>query len=111
MTIDEAIEALEKQTGVISHSERDIVDGCIALMGNMWKEFIDYLDYMEVDYDLDDMPSFSFSYFHIVQQLLLSHTNHSGGTSTRQKCDELGLDWSRSIKFRIDEYGDGVVND
>lgn len=98
-----------KHTGVESHSERDIVDGCITLMKNMWKEFIDYLDYMEVDYDLDDMPSFRFSYFYIVQQLLLLHTNHSGGTSTRQKCDELGLEWSRSIEFRIDEDGEGVV--
>ena len=35
----------------------------------------------------------------IVNRLLLSTTTHSGGTSTRQKCKELGLDSSKSIEF------------
>lgn len=109
-TFESLLKARDKQeTGVTSHSERDIVECCIKLMGDMYTEFIDYLDYMDVKFDKEDMPSFSFSYFYIVQQLLLWRTHHSGGTSTRHKCNELGLDWGETIKFRIDE--EGVVND
>lgn len=109
--IELIIEALEKQKGVISHSERDIVNGCMELMRDMFREFIDYLDYIDVDYDLEDMPTFSYSYFHIVQTLLLLRTNHSGGNSTRQKCNELGLDWSKSVKFRLNEERESVIDE
>lgn len=39
------------------------------------------------------------SYFSIVQELFLFRTSHSGGTSTRAKCKQLGVDWSDGIEF------------
>ena len=40
----------------------------------------------------EGIPMFEYSYFDIVQKLLLSRTRHGGGTSTRKKCEQLGLD-------------------
>ena len=38
----------------------------------------------------------------IVNRLFLYHTDHSGGTSTRAKCHELGIeDCSRTIEFKV----------
>lgn len=102
----EAIKALsepEKQLEdtVSSHSEKEILKGCIALIDEMVGYFKDYLDF--VDYvpesEEEKMP-FVMSYFHIVNRLFLWHTKHSGGTSTRAKCHELGIeDSSENVKF------------
>ncbi|SHI75815.1 hypothetical protein SAMN02745975_00548 [Geosporobacter subterraneus DSM 17957] len=35
--------------------------------------------------------------FEIVQRLLLQKTSHSGGTSTRKKCEQLGFDSYETI--------------
>ena len=40
------------------------------------------------------------TYFSIVQRLFLWNTHHSGGNSTRGKCNELGIkNWSDDIEF------------
>lgn len=91
--------------GVQSHSEKDILKGAISLMESVFKGMIEYMKYMDFEWDNDneeENPSFGISYFEMVQRLFLQNTSHSGGTSTRKKCEELGvpddvvieLDWS-----------------
>lgn len=85
-----------------SHSEQKIVECCIDLMQELVNEFEKYIDYIDIDLtELPDDEHFKVCYTNaeIVNRLLLSTTTHSGGTSTRQKCKELGLDSSKSIKF------------
>lgn len=85
-----------------SHSEQKIVECCIDLMQELVNEFEKYIDYIDIDLtELPDDEHFKVCYTNaeIVNRLLLSTTTHSGGTSTRQKCKELGLDSSKSIQF------------
>lgn len=85
-----------------SHSEQKIVECCIDLMQELVNEFEKYIDYIDIDLtELPDDEHFKVCYANaeIVNRLLLSTTTHSGGTSTRQKCKELGLDSSKSIEF------------
>lgn len=85
-----------------SHSEQKIVECCIDLMQELVNEFEKYIDYIDIDLtELPDDEHFKVCYTNaeIVNRLLLSRTTHSGGTSTRQKCKELGLDSSKSIEF------------
>lgn len=91
-----------------SHDERNILQGCIALMGEMVGYFREYLDFIgfEPEFDEDKMP-FVMSYFHIVQRLFLWNTRHSGGTSTMKKCYELGIeDSSEQVEFYLWEDGE-----
>lgn len=85
-----------------SHSEQKIVECCIVLMQELVNEFEKYIDYIDIDLtELPDDEHFKVCYTNaeIVNRLLLSTTTHSGGTSTRQKCKELGLDSSKSVEF------------
>ena len=85
-----------------SHSEQKIVECCIDLMQELVNEFEKYIDYIDIDLtELPDDEHFKVCYTNaeIVNRLLLSTTTHSGGTSTRQKCKELGLDCSKSVEF------------
>ncbi len=85
-----------------SHSEQKIVECCIDLMQELVNEFEKYIDYIDIDLtELPDDEHFKVCYTNaeIVNRLLLSTTTHSGGTSTRQKCKELGLDSSKSVEF------------
>lgn len=85
-----------------SHSEQKNVECCIDLMQELVNEFEKYIDYIDIDLtELPDDEHFKVCYTNaeIVNRLLLSTTTHSGGTSTRQKCKELGLDSSKSIEF------------
>jgi len=86
-----------------SHSEKQILEGCISLMQEMCDYFREYLDYIdfEPEYEEEKQP-FCMSYFHIVNRLFLWHTSHSGGNSTRTKCAELGIDdSSKNVLFEI----------
>lgn len=87
-----------------SHSEKQILEGCIALMQEMvngFREYLDYIGHDKPEYEEEKQP-FCMSYFHIVNQLFLFHTSHSGGTSTRAKCHELGIDDSgQNVKFYL----------
>lgn len=90
-----------------NHSDKQIYDGCIELMSKMMDNFAWYLDFIGVK--IDDIPedekfSFGISKMEIVRTLFLQHTGHSGGTSTRAKCDELGIDWSESEYFDITDH-------
>lgn len=102
-----AIKALEQQNlcgGVKSHSEREILNTCIQLLDEMVGHFRVYLEWagFEPNDEEKECGYFGMTYFHIVQKLFLQHTSHSGGTSTRQKCRELGIeDWSEEVRFKL----------
>ncbi len=80
-----------------SHSERDIYDGCVELMQMLMGRFERYLDFIGVpvtpkeDKDNEEYFSTQFYVTEIVERLFLWNTSHSGGTSTRMKCKELGI--------------------
>lgn len=97
---------IDKKT-VKSHSEEQVVKGCIELMWDLVSRFEDYLDYLDIDYtEIPEEERFEVRYsnFEIVNKLFLSTTTHSGGTSTRQKCKELGLDSADNVVFSIPTY-------
>ena len=81
-----------------SHSEKEILKGCVALLQSMVESFTEYLDYIGVDEDCEPFEE-SWSYFTIVQALFLNGTYHSGGTSTRMKCRELGVEAGDCVEF------------
>ena len=106
-TPEECREAVEKQKvnkELESHDEKHILKSCIALMWEMVNEFAEWYRWQHgedaID-ELDDEELFCVrkTYFRIVQELFLLGTNHSGGTSTRAKCKQLGVDWGEEIKF------------
>ena len=67
-----------------------------------------YLDFMEIiPQNEEERFQVELSYFHIVNRLLLWETSHSGGTSTREKCDELGFDSSDCVTFEDERYKQG----
>lgn len=91
-----------------SHSEAEIVNGCIALMQELTGQFEDYLSFMGITPDSEEERFRTrFSYFDIVQRLLLWNTYHSGGTSTREKCRELGFDPGDGVSFEDERFDEG----
>ena len=106
-TPEECQTAVEKQNankGLESHDEKHILECCISLMKEMVNEFAEWYRWQHGEdaiKELDEEERFCFrkSYFHIVQKLFLLCTNHSGGTSTRAKCEQLGVDSSEEIEF------------
>ena len=89
------------------HTDRQIYDGCIQLMQKMVDYFQEYLDYLGYDLDmLDEDERFVvvMSNMEIVRQLFLYHTRNSGGCSTRDFCEKLGIDPYYSVKFEFDWY-------
>ena len=89
---------MNEKMDLSSQSEKEILEGCIALMQEMCDYFREYLDYIDFkpEYEEEKKP-FWMSYFHIVNRLFLWHTRHRGGTSTRAKCAELGIDDSSKL--------------
>lgn len=90
-----------------SHSEVDILKGCLRLMQGMVDEFQEYCEFMDwkPDPEYEDQKfSISIPYAEIVRILFLEHTSHSGGTSTGMKCRNLGIkDHSVTFEFEEDE--------
>lgn len=97
------LDSLEGNPETVSHDEKYILEGCIDLMDRLVDQFCEYLDFIGIDVedtDPDELPSFGFTPFEIVNTLFLRYTSHSGGTSTREKCKELGIkDATRTIWF------------
>lgn len=89
---------------VVSHSEKEIVEGCITLMQWLTGKFKEYLEFVGFEPECEE-ERFSVNFYmsEIVRTLLLSGTSHSGGTSTAQKCKELGFDYSKIIEFDFEE--------
>lgn len=106
-TVEECRAAMEKQNvnkELESHDEKHILECCISLMQEVVNEFAEWYRWQHgedaID-ELDEEERFCFrkSYFRIVQELFLLCTNHSGGTSTRAKCEQLGVDSAEEIEF------------
>lgn len=102
---DECRAAVEKQKvdkELESHDEKHILKSCLGLMQDMVDKFAEWYRWQHGEdsiEELDEEERFCIrtTYFRIVQKLFLLHTNHSGGTSTREKCEQLGVDWSEEI--------------
>ena len=90
-----------------SHSEREIFDGCVALMQELTGHFERYLEYIGVDIKgEDDEERFGVKFYNtvIVERLFLWNTSHSGGTSQRLKCRELGIDDAGTVTFEDERW-------
>lgn len=106
-TPEEFRAAVEKQNAnkeLESHDEKHILECCISLMQELVGKFEEWYEYAHGEdaiRELDEVERFYYrmSYFSIVQELFLFRTSHSGGTSTRAKCKQLGVDWSDGIEF------------
>lgn len=106
-TPEECRAAVEKQKTnkeLESHDEKHILESCIDLVQEMVNEFAEWYRWQHGEdaiEELDDEERFCIrkTYFRIVQELFLIGTNHSGGTSTRAKCEQLGVDWGKEIEF------------
>ena len=90
----------DKKLGI--HDEKHILKSCLGHMQDMVDKFAEWYRWQHGENsieELDDEERFCIrtTYFRIVQKLFLLHTNHSGGTSTREKCEQLGVDWSEEI--------------
>ena len=87
-----------------SHDEKNILKSCLGIMQDMVDEFAEWYRWQHGEDSiekLDEEERFCIrkTYFRIVQELFLLHTNHSGGTSTRAKCEKLGVDSAEEIEF------------
>ena len=87
-----------------SHDEKNILKSCLGIMQDMVDEFAEWYRWQHGEDSiekLDEEERFCIrkTYFRIVKELFLLHTNHSGGTSTRAKCKQLGVDWGEEIEF------------
>lgn len=106
-TPEECRAAMEKQIvekELKSHDEKHILKYCISLMQELVGKFEEWYEYVHGEdaiRELDEVERFYYrmSYFSIVQELFLFRTSHSGATSTRAKCKQLGVDWSDGIEF------------
>ena len=104
-TPDERRTAVEKQKAkkeLESHDEKYMLKSCLGIMQDMVDKFAEWYRWQHGEdsiEELDDEERFCIrtTYFRIVQKLFLLHTNHSGGTSTIEKCEQLGVDWSEEI--------------
>lgn len=106
-TVEECRAAVEQRKDnkeLESHDEKHILKYCISLMQELVGKFEEWYKYVHGEdaiRELDEVERFYYrmSYFSIVQELFLFRTSHSGGTSTRAKCKQLGVDWSDGIEF------------
>ena len=81
--MDKAYVKEQKQPKIGIVSDRCLVENIAAFLSNMIDEYNDYEE---------EHVHFSVSPFEIVQDVLLKGTDHSGGSSTYKKLEELGLD-------------------
>jgi len=87
-----------------THSERQIYEGCISLMQGLVEGFKEWLEGQGIEVAEDERFRIGKYPTEIVNRLFLWHTYHSGGTSTRAKCHELGIeDSTRTIWFDVKE--------
>lgn len=110
-TLEECRVAVEKQkcnNDLESHDEKHILKYCISLMWKLVGKFEEWYEYVHGEDAIkelceDEKFCYRMSYFNIVQKLFLLATSHSGGTSTRAKCEQLCVDSSDEIEF---SFGD-----
>lgn len=91
-----------------SHDEKYILHYCISLMQELVGYFEEWYRWVHGENAVEELSKeerfcYNMSYFHIVQELFLFRTYHSGGTSTMAKCKQLGVDSSENVEFKFDE--------
>lgn len=89
---------------VRSHDEKQILHYSIELMRELTSHFEQWYRMIHGDHAVEELSEedrfgYQMSYFSIVQELFLFNTFHSGGTSTREKCRELGVNSSEYVTF------------
>lgn len=110
-TPEECRAAMEKQNvnkELESHEEKHILKYCISLMWELVGKFEEWYEYVHGEDAIkelceDEKFCYRMSYFNIVQKLFLLATSHSGGTSTRAKCEQLCVDSSDEIEFSFED--------
>ena len=96
-----------------SQDERKILDSCIGLLresADAMKEFLEWAGFDPKEAcEPGELSFINKTYFEIVNRLFLESTNHCGGTSTRAKCRELGVDPGKAISYNpwLQESTDG----
>lgn len=92
---------------ITSHNEKQIFDGCVAMMQRLMGAFEEYLEWMDIHPESEE-ERFNYRFYNteIVERLFLWHTTHSGGTSQREKCRELGIKDDGTITFRDERETD-----
>ena len=95
-----------------SHEEKYILHYCISLMQELVGYFEEWYRWVHGENAIEEMSEeerfcYNMSYFHIVQELFLFRTYHSGGTSTMAKCKQLGVDSSENVEFKFEEEEEG----
>jgi hypothetical protein len=99
------LEQQHSKDGMEKHTDRQIYDGCIHLMQKMVDYFREYLEYLGYDLDKldeDDRFAVGISNMEIVRWLFLFHTRNSGGCSTRDFCEKIGIDDSDVVTFEFE---------
>lgn len=105
---EKAMECGSPDGNLQCHDEATIVKKCIGLMNWMVHRFQEWYECVHGEdavQELDDEEIFTIREYivEIVRDLLLSHTSHSGGTSSRAKCRELGFDPHEEIEFGFEK--------
>ena len=119
--IERALDCGDEYGNLRSHSEKEILEGCISLMqevvGQVQRNLLAAdIDIHEPEKDeagdyIDDEDGTEWwqhwfrsniTYRHIVNRLFLWGTEHSGGTSTCAKCRELGVNPSKEADIGFD---------
>ena len=95
-----------------SHEEKYILHYCISLMQELVGCFEEWYRWVHGENAIEELSEeerfcYNMSYFHIVQELFLFRTYHSGGTSTMAKCKQLGVDSSENVEFKFEEEEEG----
>lgn len=99
---------------IATHDDREIVLGCIRLIEEVLNgEFGIFQQLKDYGFDFEEYEgfcgrplSYMMSMMEIVGPLLLEYTSHSGGTTTRKKCREMGFNPSTIIEFEREEEDD-----
>lgn len=106
-----ALECGSESGDLRSHGEKEILQGCVRLLRETGEHFREYLEYIGTEPDEDIPLSIQMQYGHIVKHLFLWNTYHSGGTSTRAKCRELGVNFDDTVEICEDDEDDCETGD
>lgn len=106
-----ALECGSESGDLRSHGEKEILQGCVRLLRETGEHFREYLEYIGTEPDEDIPLSIQMQYGHIVKHLFLWNTYHSGGTSTRAKCRELGVNFDDTVEICEDNEDDCETGD
>lgn len=106
-----ALECGSESGDLRSHGEKEILQGCVRLLCEAGEHFREYLEYIGAEPDEEIPLSIQMQYGHIVKHLFLWNTYHSGGTSTRAKCRELGVNFDDTVEICEDDEDDCKTGD